>query len=75
MIKNLLDKKYNLLKPFKTNELVRLGRNMVGGYVVDLGMIEKTNTLITFGFGPERSFELDFLKMKNNCNVFIYDQI
>jgi hypothetical protein len=73
MVKNLLDKKYNLLKPFKTNELVRLGRNMVGGYVVDLGMIEKTNTLITFGFGPEWSFELDFLKMKNNCNVFIYD--
>ena len=46
---------------------------MVGGYVVDLNMIDKTNTLITFGFGPEWSFELDFLKIKNNCNVFIYD--
>ena len=73
MIKNILEKKYNFLRPVKTSQLVRLGRNMVGGYVVDLNMIEKTNTLITFGFGPEWSFELDFLKIKNNCNVFIYD--
>ena len=73
MIKNILNKKYNLLRPIKTQELVRLGKNMVGGYVVDLSMIEKTNILITCGFGPEWSFESDFIKMKNNCNVFIYD--
>ena len=46
MIKNILNKKYNLLRPIKTQELVRLGKNMVGGYVVDLSMIEKTNILI-----------------------------
>ena len=73
MIKNILNKKYNLLRPIKTQELVRLGKNMVGGYVVDLSMIEKTNILITCGFGPEWSFESDFIKMKDNCNVFIYD--
>ena len=73
MIKNILNKKYNLLRPIKTQELVRLGKNMVGGYVVDLSMIEKTNILIACGFGPEWSFESDFIKMKNNCNVFIYD--
>ena len=73
MIKNYLDRKYNLLRPIKTYELVRLGRNMVGGYIVDLGMIKKTDNLITLGFGPEWSFESDFLKMKNNCNVYIYD--
>ena len=73
MIKNCLDRKYNLLRPVKTFELVRLGRDMVGGYIVDLGMIEKTDILITLGFGPEWSFESDFLKMKNNCKVYIYD--
>jgi hypothetical protein len=31
MIKNYLEEKYNLLRPVKTNELVRLGRNMVSG--------------------------------------------
>ena len=73
MIKNCLDQKYNLLRPVKTFELVRLGRDMVGGYIVDLGMIEKTDILITLGVGPEWSFESDFLKMKNNCKVYIYD--
>ena len=73
MIKNFLDHKYNLLRPVKTYELVRLGRNMVGGYIVDLGIVEKTDNLVTLGFGPEWSFEADFLKIKNNCNVYIYD--
>mgnify|MGYP006161903587 FL=1 len=73
MIKNYLEEKYNLLRPVKTNELVRLGRNMVGGYIVDLGIVEKTKNLITLGFGPEWSFESDFLKIKNNCSVYIYD--
>ena len=73
MIKICLDRKYNLLRPVKTFELVRLGRDMVGGYIVDLGIIEKTDILITLGFGPEWSFESDFLKMKNNCKVYIYD--
>ena len=43
MIKNILNKKYNLLRPIKTQELVRLGKNMVGGYVVDLSMDESNS--------------------------------
>ena len=52
MSKNILNKKYNFLRPIKTKSLVRMGRNMVGGYIVDLEIIEKTNTLISLGFGP-----------------------
>ena len=70
---NILDKKYNFLRPIKTNSLVRLGQQADGGYVVDLGMIEKTNTLITFGFGPEWSFELDFIERNKNLSIYIYD--
>ncbi len=73
MSKNILNEKYNLLKPHKTNNLVRIGRNMVGGYIVDLNILEQTNTLMTLGFGPEWSFELDYLKMKKGSNLIIYD--
>ena len=73
MSKNILNKKYNFLRPIKTKSLIRMGRNMVGGYIVDLEIIEKTNTLISFGFGPEWSFEDEFLKIKDNGKVIIYD--
>ncbi len=73
MPKNILNEKYNLLRPIKTNALVRLGRNMVGGYIVDLDIVEKTDILVTFGFGPEWSFESEFLKIKENSKVVIYD--
>lgn len=73
MSKNILNKKYNFLRPIKTKSLVRMGRNMVGGYIVDLEIIEKTNTLISLGFGPEWSFEDEFLKIKDNGKIIIYD--
>ena len=51
-----IDKKYNFLKPIRTSNLKRLGRNGDGGYVVDYGIIKNTKTLITFGLGPDWSF-------------------
>ena len=46
---NILEKKYNFLRSIKTNNLIRLGREMDGGYIVDSNIINNTNILITFG--------------------------
>ena len=40
---NILDKKYNFLRPIKTDNLIRLGANADGGYVVDSNTIEYCN--------------------------------
>ena len=60
----VVDKKYNFLKPIKTSNLTRLGRNHDGGYVVDFEIVKGCNTLISFGLGPDWSFELDYIKKK-----------
>ena len=65
---NILDKKYNFLRPIKINTLIRLGREMDGGYIVDSNIIDNCDTLITFGLGDSSqiedqwSFETDFIK-------------
>tara|TARA_Y100001970_G_scaffold74701_1_gene94662 strand:- start:63 stop:860 length:798 start_codon:yes stop_codon:yes gene_type:complete len=69
----LINKKFNLLKPIKTPNLQRLGRNCDGGYIVNFDIIKKCNTLISFGMGPDWSFELDYIKKNNNGSIHIYD--
>ena len=80
MIKqNILANKYNFLKPIKNNRLVRLGRKMDGGYIVDSKIIDNCEILISFGLGdssqiPDQwSFELDFIKRNKNISIFVYD--
>ena len=64
-----VNKKYSFLKPLKIPNLVRLGRNADGGYVVDLNVIKKSNILISFGMGSDWSFELDCIKKNKNLYV------
>jgi len=68
-----VNKKYSFLKPLKIPNLVRLGRNADGGYVVDLNIIKKSNTLISFGMGSDWSFELDCIKKNKDMKIYIYD--
>ena len=67
----LVDKKYNFLKAIKTSNLERLGRKLDGGYVIDFEVIKKCNTLITFGLGPDWSFELDYVKANKLGDVVV----
>ena len=67
------NEKYNFLKAVKTSNLIRLGRNEDGGYVVDSEIIKKCDTLITFGLGPDWSFELDYIKKNKNLKIYLYD--
>ena len=68
-----VDKKYNFLKPIRTPNLVRLGRVLDGGYVVDSEIIKQCNILITFGLGPDWSFELDYMKKNKEIEIYVYD--
>ncbi len=68
-----IDKKYNFLRPIKNSNLIRLGRNLDGGYIVDSSIIQKCDTLITFGLGPDWSFELDYIKKNNQIQIYMYD--
>ena len=70
---NIIHKKYNFLKPIKNSKLIRLGRNHDGGYVVDASIVENCNTLITFGLGPDWTFELDYIKKNVDVKIYMYD--
>src|SRR5687768_6491854 len=64
---------YNLdrLKPIFTNDLVRLGRNRDGGYILNSRILNKINTLLTFGISTDWSFEADFYRLKSKENIYI----
>lgn len=61
-----------ILQPFQCEDLVRLGKNYDGGYLVNQADIDKTTKLISFGVKDDWSFEEDFLKL-NDCPCVAYD--
>jgi len=68
-----VDKKYNFLVPCKNENLERLGKSADGGYVVDGKIVTSCSNLISFGLGPDWSFELDYIKKNNNVKIYVYD--
>ena len=54
------------------SDLIRVGRNNDGGYLVSFSDIEKTKVLIGLGINDDWSFEQDFKNIKN-VEVFAYD--
>ena len=54
------------------SDLVRIGRDNDGGYLVSQSDIEKTELLIGLGISDDWSFEEDFVKL-NDINVVAYD--
>jgi hypothetical protein len=65
---------YNLERyhPVELNDLVRLGRDHDGGYVVSKRQIEKTDILLSFGINDDWSFEADFERQKP-VEIYAYD--
>ncbi len=59
-------------KPGGLYDLVRLGKNNDGGYLVCKNSIEVSDYLISFGINDDFSFEEDF-KNKKNIPIFAYD--
>ena len=68
----MLDKSFNFLKPYEVNDLIRLGRNEDGGYIVSESIIKSSNYLLAFGMGADWSFEEDFLS-KKKVPIYAYD--
>jgi hypothetical protein len=63
----------SILQPFECHDLVRIGKNYDGGYLVNVEDISKATQLISFGVGPDWSFEKQFIKI-NDCPVIAYDE-
>jgi hypothetical protein len=59
-------------RPKKNYDLIRLGRNNDGGYLVEKNSIKNSKTLISFGIENDWSFEAHF-KSQNNIKIFAYD--
>ena len=59
----------NYLNPYKNDNLIRLGKDYDGGYLVDKKSVLSTDVLIAIGISYDWSFERDFFKF-NKCKLF-----
>lgn len=59
-------------QPYSCTDLIRLGRNNDGGYIVNKSDVVKTKTLLGFGILDDYSFEEDFVNIAN-CKCKTYD--
>ena len=60
------------LKPKGWCDLVRLGRNYDGGYVVDRKSVENSDFLLSFGLNEDWSFDREFLEL-NRVPIAAFD--
>jgi hypothetical protein len=63
---------FNKCYPIELEDLVRIGRDFDGGYVLSERHIENTNILLSFGIRDDWSFEEDF-STKKEITVYSYD--
>lgn len=61
-----------VFQPFYCADLVRLGKDNDGGYLVNRLDVVRTQRLLSFGIGTDWSFEQDFVAI-NDCAVDSYD--
>ena len=61
-----------IFKPSKEYELIRLGSNNEGGYLVEKNSILNSTSLISFGLAYDWSFEKDYYNLKK-CPIYCYD--
>tara|TARA_B100001121_G_C18636161_1_gene596804 strand:- start:578 stop:1357 length:780 start_codon:yes stop_codon:yes gene_type:complete len=64
-----------IFKPYKSSKknLIRVGPNIDGGYIIDKRVINKIKTLITCGLNDDWEFEKEFLKINPYCKILAYD--
>ena len=61
-------------KPSKKFDLMRLGKDNDGGYLVGKKTVLKSKSLVSFGIGDDCSFEKDFLEFNDKVNIYCYDR-
>lgn len=62
----------NYFKPYSCEQLIRLGNENDGGYLVEKKSLLNSEALLSFGVDHDWSFEEDF-KKNNNCIIHTYD--
>ena len=68
-----VDKKFTFVRPVLIKNLVRLGCDNDGGYVVSEEIVKNCENLITLGLGSDWSFELDYIKSNSKVKIHVYD--
>ena len=61
-----------IFKPKYEYNLIRLGKNNDGGYLVEKESINNSRSLVSLGLGHDWSFEKDYYKTTNNP-IYCYD--
>ena len=62
-----------VLKPEHLYDLIRLGKNNDGGYLVEKNSFKSSKALISFGLSFDWSFEKDFHSFHNKAPIHCYD--
>ena len=62
-----------VLRPIQWDNLIRIGRDNDGGYVIPYEIISKTDVLLSYGVKNDWSFEKDFYKKNSNVKIHCYD--
>lgn len=62
-----------IFQPFACEDLIRLGKDNDGGYLVNKEDVMSSKRLLSFGIGQDTSFETDFIK-QNAVDVLTFDQ-
>jgi len=62
-----------LLKPKHTYDLIRLGQDNDGGYLLEKESAQKTKHLVSFGLADDWSFEKEFKKFNPDATIVCYD--
>jgi hypothetical protein len=61
------------IRPVQIDDLVRIGRDKDGGYILSQSQVDKTKLMLSFGVCDDWSFEKDFLRHKENVALYAYD--
>ena len=62
-----------LIRPQQRNDLVRVGRNHDGGYVVSYEGLKLSPALVSVGYGDDSSFESQYLSTNSQYTAFLFD--
>ena len=61
-----------IFRPKKIDQLIRLGKESDGGYLVNRDDIFESDVLLSFGISDDWSFEYDFYKL-NDLDIYAFD--
>ena len=61
------------IRPQRRNDLVRIGRNHDGGYVVSYEALLLSQVLVSIGYGDDASFESEYLDSNPQHTAFLFD--